>query len=252
VKRLTGKEKPTYAHGFRLSRILRDTLGVCIYQEQVMQIAQTVGDMSLAEADLVRRSKVKYSGRADRERLSSKFEKSRGDDGDDKRGTPGSMDHGGEIGRFWILQSACGNVCGYFVSHGVSEDASQPAEFLAAMCSAGAGFISRFGVCGGSENAGESEVRLPSVNRSRMEYTGGEKRTRPNSIAGPAPTKAMRIGLMQVKGFASGNDCWRLCGRGEAERAFRSLEDFLARVPVELDEIEGADPVRARLMMCAT
>src|SRR6267378_2360340 len=77
VKRLTGKEKPTYAHA-SLEPILRDTLGVCIYQEQVMQIAQAVGDMSLAEADLVRRSKVKYSGRADRERLSSKFEKAAG------------------------------------------------------------------------------------------------------------------------------------------------------------------------------
>jgi DNA polymerase III alpha subunit len=40
-----------------------------------MQIAQAVGSMSLAEADLVRRSTVKYSGRADRERLRSKFEK---------------------------------------------------------------------------------------------------------------------------------------------------------------------------------
>jgi len=77
VKRLTGKEKPTYAHA-SLEPILRDTLGVCIYQEQVMQIAQAVGDMTLAEADLVRRSKVKYSGHADRERLSSKFEKPRG------------------------------------------------------------------------------------------------------------------------------------------------------------------------------
>src|SRR5580692_11378932 len=77
VKRLTGKEPVVYAHE-SLESILGDTRGVCIYQEQVMKIAQAIGDMSLAEADLVRRSKVKYSGRADRERLSSKFEKAAG------------------------------------------------------------------------------------------------------------------------------------------------------------------------------
>src|SRR5256714_5600626 len=54
VKRLRGKEKTVYPHD-SLEPILRDTLGVCIYQEQVMQIAQSLGKMSLAEADLVRR-----------------------------------------------------------------------------------------------------------------------------------------------------------------------------------------------------
>src|SRR5207248_2066602 len=68
VKRLRGKEKTVYPHD-SLEPILRDTLGVCIYQEQVMQIAQSLGKMSLAEADLVRRSSVKYSGRADHDRL---------------------------------------------------------------------------------------------------------------------------------------------------------------------------------------
>src|SRR4029077_18245418 len=77
VKRLIGKEEPTYAHA-SLEPILKDTLGVCIYQEQVMKIAQAVGSMPLAEADLVRRSKVKYSGRGARERLRSKFEKAAG------------------------------------------------------------------------------------------------------------------------------------------------------------------------------
>src|SRR5262249_49139932 len=77
VKRLLGKEKATYAHK-SLKPILQDTLGVCIYQEQVMQIAQAVGSMSLMEADIVRRSSAKYSGRADYERLREQFEKSAG------------------------------------------------------------------------------------------------------------------------------------------------------------------------------
>src|SRR3989454_123783 len=72
LKRLRGQEKVEHAHP-ALKEILGDTLGVCIYQEQVMQIAQTVGSMSLAEADLVRRSSAKYSGERDRNRLRGKF-----------------------------------------------------------------------------------------------------------------------------------------------------------------------------------
>src|SRR5260370_20827962 len=68
VKRLTGKEPVVYVHE-SLKSILGDTLGVCIYQEQVMRIAQAVGSMTLAEADLVRRATVKYGGRAGPERL---------------------------------------------------------------------------------------------------------------------------------------------------------------------------------------
>ncbi|HXJ12802.1 MAG TPA: DNA polymerase III subunit alpha, partial [Candidatus Limnocylindrales bacterium] len=72
LKRLRGKEPVLYAHE-SLKNILGDTLGVCIYQEQVMQIAQAVGCMSLAEADLVRRSAAKFSGQRERERLRGKF-----------------------------------------------------------------------------------------------------------------------------------------------------------------------------------
>jgi DNA polymerase III alpha subunit len=54
----------------------------------------------------------------------------------------------------------------------------------------------------------------------------------------PAPTKAMQIGLMQVKGLRVETIVAIVRAR-EAEGTFRSLEDFLARVPVERDEIEA-------------
>jgi len=62
VKRLLGKEEPTYAHE-SLNQFWK-ILGRCVYQEQVMQIAQAIGKLSLMEADIVRRSSTKYSGRA--------------------------------------------------------------------------------------------------------------------------------------------------------------------------------------------
>ncbi|HWA00852.1 MAG TPA: DNA polymerase III subunit alpha [Caulobacterales bacterium] len=50
-----GKERPDYLHP-TLEPILRETYGVIIYQEQVMQIAQVLSGYSLGEADLLRRA----------------------------------------------------------------------------------------------------------------------------------------------------------------------------------------------------
>ena len=72
IKRLRGEEVVEYPHP-ALQPILKDTLGVCIFQEQVMQIAQVAGEMSLAEADIMRRSSAKFSGRRDLDRLRAKF-----------------------------------------------------------------------------------------------------------------------------------------------------------------------------------
>jgi DNA polymerase-3 subunit alpha len=50
-----GEEEPEYAHP-KLEPCLRETHGVIIYQEQVMQIAQLLAGYSLGEADLLRRA----------------------------------------------------------------------------------------------------------------------------------------------------------------------------------------------------
>ena len=53
--RKQGLEIPDYIHP-KLEPILRETFGVIIYQEQVMQIAQVLAGYSLGEADLLRRA----------------------------------------------------------------------------------------------------------------------------------------------------------------------------------------------------
>ena len=50
-----GDEEPEYLHPV-LEPILKETFGVIIYQEQVMQIAQVMAGYSLGEADLLRRA----------------------------------------------------------------------------------------------------------------------------------------------------------------------------------------------------
>ena len=55
-----GNRKPDYIHP-TLEKILKPTYGIIIYQEQVMQIAQTLAGFS-AEADILRRAMGKKKG----------------------------------------------------------------------------------------------------------------------------------------------------------------------------------------------
>ena len=245
LKRLRKQEPVVYAHE-SLKSILGDTLGVCIYQEQVMQIAQAVGRMSLAEADIVRRSAGKFSGQRERERLRGKFLKAA-----EQMGLQGAARE-----ETWMMVEKFAGF-GFCKAHAATyADISyrmtylkthHTAEFLAAMCSAGAGFYHVSAYVEEAKRWGIA-VLLPSVNHSRMEYTAeaseesGKSGPPPASAgkqkAGPTQATALRVGLMQVKGLRVETILAILRSRGE-HGAFRSLEDFLARIPAERDEIEA-------------
>jgi len=55
IDRKFGRKKVEYLHPI-LEEILKETYGVIVYQEQVIQIANKVGGISLAEADILRRA----------------------------------------------------------------------------------------------------------------------------------------------------------------------------------------------------
>ena len=55
IARKSGKQKIKYDHPL-LESILGNTYGTIVYQEQIMQIVQTLGGFSLGEADLLRRA----------------------------------------------------------------------------------------------------------------------------------------------------------------------------------------------------
>ena len=54
-ERKHGREKPEYIHP-KLEPVLRETFGVIVYQEQVMQAAQILAGYTLGQADLLRRA----------------------------------------------------------------------------------------------------------------------------------------------------------------------------------------------------
>src|SRR5690606_7192070 len=55
IRRKHGEEEPDYLHP-KLEPVLKETYGVIIYQEQVMEIARTLAGYSLGDADLLRRA----------------------------------------------------------------------------------------------------------------------------------------------------------------------------------------------------
>jgi DNA polymerase III subunit alpha len=232
LKRVRGHEAVQFAHE-SLKPILGDTLGICIYQEQVMQIAQAVGSMSLAEADLVRRSAAKFSGQRERERLRGKFLQAA-----EKMGLQGE-----EREETWMMVEKFAGF-GFCKAHAATyADISyrmaylkthHTAQFLAAMCSAGAGFYHVSAYVEEAKRWGIA-VQLPSVNYSRMEYTAEPD---PTGWEGTEQRSVLRVGLMQVRGLRVETISAIVRSR-EDRGVFRSLEDFLARVPVERDEIEA-------------
>src|SRR6266403_848673 len=226
VKRLRKEEEITFAHP-KLKPILGDTLGVCIFQEQVMQISQTLGSMSLAEADLVRRASAKFSGRSDRDRLRGKFLKAAGMMGLTSQQREETWMMVEKFAGFGFCKAHAATYAdisyrmAYLKTH-------HPAEFLAAMCSAAAGFYHVSAYVEEAKRWGIA-VGLPSVNHSRMEYTAED---------GEDGKLALRVGLMQVRGLRVETITTILRARGEGG-TFQSLEDFLWRVSVERDEIES-------------
>ena len=81
-----GDEEPEYLHPM-LEPILKETFGVIIYQEQVMQIAQVMAGYSLGEADLLRRAMGKKI-RAEMEKQRATLRRRRGRERHRRKGRP--------------------------------------------------------------------------------------------------------------------------------------------------------------------
>ncbi|NNG27043.1 MAG: DNA polymerase III subunit alpha, partial [Ignavibacteriaceae bacterium] len=79
IDRKFGKKQVKYLHPI-LEEILKETYGIIVYQEQVIQIANKIGGMSLAEADILRRAMGK------KDLLAMKLQKAKFIDGAEAKG----------------------------------------------------------------------------------------------------------------------------------------------------------------------
>jgi len=73
IKRSRGEEKVEYLHP-DLERLLKETFGVMVYQEDVLKVVHEFAGLSLGEADLIRRAMSgKYRCHGEMEKLGRKF-----------------------------------------------------------------------------------------------------------------------------------------------------------------------------------
>ena len=72
IRRRHGMEPVVVPHP-GMGAVLRDTYGVIVYQEQVLQVAKAVAGFTLAEADSLRRAMTKGRSRAQMEKLHAGF-----------------------------------------------------------------------------------------------------------------------------------------------------------------------------------
>jgi error-prone DNA polymerase len=167
IRRRNGVEPVTYLHPL-LERSLGKTLGVPLFQEQLMQMAIDVAGFSPAEADELRQAMGAKRSRARMARLQQRFF-----DGMAERGITGEV---GE--RIWDKLAAFANY-GFPESHSVSFaylvyasawlKLHYPAAFCAALLNAQPmGFYSPHSLVADARRHGV-EVRTPDINASEVQ-----------------------------------------------------------------------------------
>jgi DNA polymerase-3 subunit alpha len=235
-----GDEEPEYLHPM-LEPILKETFGVIIYQEQVMQIAQAMSGYSLGEADLLRRAMGKKI-RAEMEKQRARF-------------ISGAVEQGIQQGQADTIFELLAKFADYgfnkshaaayaLVSyHTAYMKAHHPVEFLAASMTLDMGNTDKLSEFRADAKKLGIKVEAPSINRSGATFEVGD-----NTIF---------YALAALKGV--GAQAVQQIVEARGAQAFTSIADFAVRVPPRainkrvLESLAAAgafdeiDPNRARV-----
>jgi len=210
LKRKRGEEKIDYLHP-KLKSVLKDTYGVILYQEQVMQVVSAFACLSLGEADLFRRA-ISSRSPVEMERQRDNFLKKAMQQGNTRE----------EAEKVFYLISKFAHY-GFNKAHSTSYalisfvtcylKVHYPAYYLASMLTYGMGYYSpdryiqearRFNV----------KVLLPDINKSGAGFT--------------VEDGAIRVGLGKIKGMGEKYLKSILSLREKCQR-FNSLYDFCCK-----------------------
>ncbi|MGZ6339877.1 MAG: helix-hairpin-helix domain-containing protein, partial [Candidatus Limnocylindrales bacterium] len=254
LRRRQGKEPVTYLHP-SLEPILRETLGVILYQEQVMQIAISVAGFSPAESDGFRRAMGTWRSSREMEKLHQRFV-------DGCRRTNGLTDEQAEE---LFRQAAAFASFGFAKSHAAAfartayESAFlklfYPAQFTVGLINAQPmGFYPIEVLVNDAKRHGVAVLPVDvnaSAYRTTTEWVGPESQPRP--VESPACVMpddtargrwsaesaggwAIRLGLQLVKGIGEEQQA-RLDGE-LARGPYRSLADVVERTGLAEEVVE--------------
>ncbi len=241
IRRRNGSEPVTYLHPL-LEPVLKKTLGVPLFQEQLMQIAIEIAGFTPGEADQLRQAMASKRSRERMERIRQRLY-----DGMAERGVVGDI-----ADQMWDKLSAFANY-GFPESHSVSFAylvyASSwlkrfyPAAFCAGLLNAQPmGFYSPHSLVQDARRHGV-EIRTPDLNASGAKSTleiepdmqlARASRDVPPSVWGKAGP-VVRLGIGSVRGIGE-----ELADEIAAGRPYESMEDLARRVPsLTLSQLEA-------------
>jgi len=214
-----GREKPDYLHP-SLEGILKETFGVMIYQEQVMQIAQTLSGYSLGGADLLRRAmgkKIKAEMDAQRENF-----------------IQGAVDRGVDKSQAAMIFDQVDKFAGYGFnkSHAAAYalvayqtawlKANHPVEFMAASMTLDLGNTDKLNVFRQEVMRLRIPLLPPDVNASGVAFTVEPPR-------GSQATGSVRYALAAIKGVGA-QAMQAVVAERTANGRFRDVADFVSRL----------------------
>jgi DNA polymerase III alpha subunit len=203
-----------------MEKLLGETYGVMIYQEDVIKVAHHIAGLTLEEADLLRRAMSgKMRSHKAMQQITEKFFSFCRSKGYSSTVTA-------ELWR--QVESFAGY--SFCKAHSASFaqlsfqvaflKAHYPAEFMACVLSNGGGFYSAAVYIQEAKRMG-LKAELPCINRSSYEYTGRGK--------------TMRIGLMAMKNLP-GNSIDIIIDERKKNGRYISLADFLVRTGLGYEE----------------
>jgi DNA polymerase-3 subunit alpha len=203
----------------RVETVLKETYGIMVYQEQVMQMAQIIGGYSLGGADLLRRA----MGKKKPEEMAQHRELFR--EGAAQNGLAGAK--ADEI--FDLMEKFAGY--GFNKSHAAAYallayhtawlKAHHPAEFMAANMSLAMDDTDKVKILFEDCLANKMTVLPPDINFSAYRFE-------PVAEADGKRSKTIRYGLGAIKG--SGQNAIEEILRARAESPFADLFDFCNRI----------------------
>ncbi|MEX2609610.1 MAG: DNA polymerase III subunit alpha [Gemmatimonadota bacterium] len=222
IRRKLGKEEVRYPHAM-LAEVLAPTYGVITYQEQVMRMAQVMGDFSLAEADVLRKAVGKKDAELIQKEL-GRFKERAVAKGVDERTVDDIAEQVVTFGRYGFNRSH--SVAYALLSYQTAWlKRHYPAEFMAALLSsvvdktddvvhyiAECRDLGRY-IPGHEEGI---EVLAPDVNESERKFT-------------PVSDTQIRFGLGALRGLGAGAVNAIIDAR-RAEGAFTTIFELADRV----------------------
>ncbi|MEM8936195.1 MAG: DNA polymerase III subunit alpha, partial [Pseudomonadota bacterium] len=221
IERKQGLQEPDYLHAM-LEGVLKETYGVIIYQEQVMQIAQIMSGYSLGEADLLRRAMGKKK-KEEMDRQRQRFVEGAAKNGVDQAKASGIFD---------LVQEFAGY--GFNKSHAAAYaliafqtawlKTHFPAEFLAASMALDRINTDKLAVFLKEARRIKVAVNPPHINRSRADFSVAND---DDSGGG-----AINYALSAVKNVGEGAMA-HIVEMRERGGAFGDLFDFAERVDLK-------------------